>query len=610
MAGSGVLPALLAGVAAPAATTTHVTAQTTSAAAAAANATACWPGTCSPDLAVSFRPDTSDADSQSLHVRGAAAFAGVFGLLALVHLLQGGYYRWKPATVAVVGGLAATTGHVLQAVGSAAGVDWTLQPYFLVAAFVLLQLPPLCITLYVDLVLKQLAHTRFLPEYDNLTAPVKESGRDKPVWPSGSRWIAHWSILALLACAAAAQLVAITVLVYGGLSTIFAGHVGRVLLMVTDLVWAAGFAAQGFVVLLLLIAVTHVFASVPPARPGGQQERGVSGFVPALSLPPRRRMQLLWLLGSTYVVLALLMMRIVYKSVEIVEAVKVALTPHGKTALSSKSEQQMLFALVFEALPTCIALALLGVFHVGWALPLRDVQHVRSTGDVDGEREMGRGSRDLREVADAEAASFGISGLQPPTQSPAWIVAQQRAIIQRQRQQQRQQWQRQWQLHAETAAARQTMQSVSLPSSPALQALARSSLSASLPISLPRDSFVAERPSDDQEQAAAADQASGSRPARRLARLSRENFILFRFLNATLHFPSSDSGGWRARSRTANSGSRQSQQTPHGNTPKAGSQGSSSLLGDPFVGFDDVAVAGRHDYDRTSHETESARGSE
>ncbi|CAK7274691.1 hypothetical protein SEPCBS57363_006292 [Sporothrix epigloea] len=640
MAGAGVLPALVAKVAAPTATTTQVavraiatiqvlantisgTTTATTNTAATATAAACWPDRCLPNLAVSFSPNSTDGYSQLLYTRGGGAFAGVFGLLALLHLVQGSHYRWKPAAATITAGLAAMAGHILQAIASASDIELFLQPYLSAAAFVLLQLPPLCITLYTHLMLKRLAHTRFLPAYDNLTVPVEKRGRQDAIWPSNSRWIAHWSITALLACAAAAQVVAIPVLVYGGLSTIFVGHVGHVLLATADLLWAAGLATQGIVVLVLLAAVTHAFVTLPPARPGGQQERGIRGAVPALSLPPRRRVQLLWLLGSTYGVLALLIMRLVYRTVEIVTAVKVVLAPEGESTFSGKSDRQMLWALMFEALPMCLALTLLSAFHAGWALPLRDVQHLRPAGEGGGGRDVRNDGSCPREEAEAGEAS-GIGGLflrgpdqglmppnprvsrsdlQPPIQSPAWILIQQRAIIQRQRQQQRQQWQRQWQLHAETMAAWQATQSVSLPSSPVLGALAQSSLSASLPVSLPRESFVAERPNNKKDCPEAAantakNQVSDSRP-HRLARLSRDNFILFRFLNAAFQPPSSVSGGWRSQSRTTTSGSRWSRRTPHSNNDSAPSQGDQSLSDDPFVGFDEVAAAGRLDYDRS-----------
>ncbi|CAK7564856.1 MAG: hypothetical protein SEPTF4163_002759 [Sporothrix epigloea] len=640
MTRAGNLPALVAKAAAPAATTTQVAARAiasiqvlantisgtttaTSNTAATATATACWPERCSPNLAVYFSLYATDGYSHSLYARGGGTFAGVFGLLALLHLVQGSHYRWKPAALTVTGGLAAMAGHILQAIASANDIGSFLQSYFSAAAFVLLQLPPLCITLYTHLMLKRLAHTRFLPAYDNLSVPAGKSGRQEAIWPNNSRWIAHWSISALLACAAAAQVVAVPVLVYGSLSTIFLGHVGRVLMATTDLLWAAGLATQGIVVLVLLAAVTHAFVTLPPARPGGQQERGIRGAVPALSLPPRRRVQLLWLLGSTYGVLALLIMRLVYPTVEIVTAVKVVLAPEGESPFFNKSDRQMLWTLIFEALPMCLALTLLSAFHAGWALPLRDVQHLRPAGEGDGSRDARSGGRNPCEEADVGETS-GIGGLylqgsdqihmppnprflrsdlQPPIQSPAYILIQQRAIIQRQRQQQRQQWQRQWQLHAETMAARQAMQSVTLPSSPVLEALARSSLSASLPVSLPRESFVADRPSvgnacPEATANAAKNQVSDTRP-HRLARLSRDNFILFRFLNAAFQPPSSVSGRWRPQSRTTSPGSRWSRRTPHSNNDSAPSQGDPSPSDDPFVGFDEVAAAGRYDYDQS-----------
>ncbi|CAK7218132.1 hypothetical protein SBRCBS47491_003403 [Sporothrix bragantina] len=596
----------------------------------------CWPGTCSSDIAVSFGPFPDDDSSRFVSTWGGAAFAGAFGLLVLAHLVQGCHYRWKPATAAVSGGLAAMAGYILQATGSVSTVEPSIQPYLLAAAFVLLQLAPLCITLYAYLLLERLAHTRFLPAHDSLEEASENVGRrrQKKVWPSNGRWIAHWSVVALLACASAAQAVAVAFLVYGGLTTTYVGHV---LLVAADLVWAAGLAAQGLVVLILLTAVTQAFATLPPARPGGQQERGVSGAVPALSLPPRRRVQLLWLLCSTYGVLALLTMRLVYRTVEAV------LAAEGKGAVSI-TPKQVVYALVFEALPTCLALALLSAFHAGWALPLRDVHHLLPTGEgaagggggdsgtisrrgTDREDEAAGGVV-AAAAAGAAGEGGGLSGpnpniqapvpegtpleprgvrfgLPPPTLTPAQILIQQRAIIQRQRQQQRQQWQRQWQRHREEAAMGQAMQSVSLPSSPVVEALARSSLSASLTVSLPRESFVAERPDLEGAELAGggehADVGRGEdRAPRLLARLSRDNFILFRFLNAPSRSPSShggNGGGWRTRTRTTASGSRRSRRTPHSNSHSAPSHRSESLADDPFVGFDGVGTAGRYDYD-------------
>ncbi|CAK7212000.1 hypothetical protein SCUCBS95973_001314 [Sporothrix curviconia] len=647
----------------------HIAATSTAppTAATPSSAGTCWPGTCSPDIAVSFGPFRANNDdgsnSRVASTWGGAAFAGAFGLLALAHLIQGCRYRWKPAAAAVVGGLVAMAGYILQATGSALqATASSIQPYLLAAAFVLLQLAPLCITLYAYLLLERLAHTRFLPAHDSLQGEGEGEGegegrrrpRPKRVWPSNGRWIAHWPVVALLTCASAAQAVAVAFLVYGGLTTMYVGHA---LLVAADIVWAAGLAAQGVVILVLLAAVTQAFATLPPARPGGQQERGVSGAVPALSLPPRRRVQLLWLLGSTYGVLALLTMRLVFRTVQAV------LAAEGRdTAASVNKTKDVLYALVFEALPMCLALALLSVFHAGWALPLRDVQHLQpGSGEVGGggsgcggpeSRSISRRGTGREDGADGAAVMpvtgapegdgllrqapvphgtplepRGVRfGLPPPTLTPAQILIQQRAIIQRQRQQQRQQWRRQWQRHRETAARGQaSMQSVSLPSSPVVEALARSSLSASLTVSLPRESFVAERPDMDANDEGAADarDREGRAAPRLLARLSRDNFILFRFLNAPSRSPSSGGGGgsgsgsgWQAGTRMTASVSGQSRQsrrsrrsqqsrrtqesrwTPHSNRHSGPSQGDGDghVPDDLFAGFDGVGTAGRYDY--------------
>ena len=575
--------------------------------------------TCSPFIAVCFGPFVDDGSSSSQAARsasiwGGVAFAGASGLLALVHLVQGCHYRWKPAAAAVVGGLAAMAGYTLQVVGSTAHIASVVQPYPIAAAFVLIQLAQLCIVLYVHLLLVRLSYTRFLPAHDSLEAREsfgsKSTRRPDGIWPRNSRWVAHWPVVALLACAAAVQTVAVALLVYGGLTTPDAvvGH-AALLLVAADIMWATGLAAQGVVVLVLLTAVVQALVTLPPARPGGQQERGSFGAVPALSLPPRRRVNLLWLLSSTCGVLMLLIMRLVYR------AVGAVLAAEGKSgSASAGTARYVLYTLVFEALPTCLALALVSISHAGWALPLQDVQHLQSGDDVGQETRSIRRRRTDNEEEAAEAATAegcgadnggfaysnlamqapvpagtpleprGVrSGLPQPVLTPAQILIQQRAIIQRQRQQQRQYWQRQWQRHREMAAVRQAAPSVSLPSSPAVEALARSSLSASLPVPLPQESTMAER-----QDLVADVGADTGRPPRLPARLSRDNFILLRFLNAPCRSLSSSGGGsgdgWRVRTRTTVSGS-----------------GRSRLADDPFAGFDGVGAAER--YDRESCET-------
>ncbi|CAK7206696.1 hypothetical protein SEUCBS139899_009500 [Sporothrix eucalyptigena] len=554
----------------------------------------CYPGPCSPYMAVSFGPFADDDNSRFVATWGAAAFAGAFGLLALAHLVQGACYRWKPAAAAVVGGLATLAGYTLQATVAQQSMD--IQPYLLAASFVLLQIAPLCITLYAYLVLTKLAHTRFLPAHDSLPP----SG--KPVWPSNGRWLSHWSVVAILACASAAQAVAVAFLVYCGLTTLSVDHA---LLVAADLVWTAGLAGQEVVVLVLLAAVTQAFATLPPARPGGQQERAASGAVPTLSLPPRRRVQLIWLLGTTYGVLAMVTMRLVYRIVVAVRASEGHPLP--------SEERVQVYALVLEAAPTCLALALLSVCHAGWALPVNEPSHLRPESEP-GNGGPSRRTTDRDEEAvvvagdECEEVSVpqprGVHFNPPAALTPAQILVQQRAIIQRQRQQQRQQWQRQWQMHRQRAPESDIQ-------SPVVEALARSSLSASLSVSLPRESFAMDRPDVINAEGNAESVDNSTHQRTRLGRLSMDNFILFRFLNAPSRSASSGrpSRGMTTSTRSRQSGwsgrSGRSRRTPHSHSTP--SQGGDSAADDPFAGFDYTFEGERHDNNHGDNDADSRR---
>lgn len=566
-------------------------------------------------MAVSFGPFPTTGNSRFVSEWGGAVFAGAFGLVTILHLVQGCYYRlWKVATAAIAGGLAAFAGYTLQAAashqtGDPSRGDDNVQPYLLASAFVLLQIAPLCITLVPYLTLNRLARTRFVPAHDSLPDNVR-----KP-WPSNGRWVAAWPVWVLLVVAVAAQAAAVAFLVYCGLATSTWG-IPRALMVAADLVWAGGLAAQGVVVLVLLAAVTHAYATLPPARPGGQQERSEAGTVRP-SLPPRRRRQLVWLLGTTYGVLALVVMRVVYRTVVAVMA------SEGKSTSSTQSASSIQrYALVLDALPTFLALTLLCACHAGWALPATDARHPapgsggggsdRPEADADednmdveaermdalhdldsplerrgvyfGQALPGRGEQ-ARQAGQADAEGGHLSTEQ--------VLLQQRAALQRHYRL------RQRQLHRARARTRPGPRH---PPPPVVEALARFSLSASLSVSLPRESFVSsgERPPRPPAPGEL-DEVAGGAPQRLLARLSMDNFILFRFLNT----PSRSTSGRRTIPRSARSGA--PSRAPSQSQPSQSHGGSHSHADgdDPFAGFDDVAQAGlqneeemdnRHDY--------------
>lgn len=580
------------------------------------NDASCWPGPCSPYMAVSFAPFPTTGDARFTSEWGGAVFAGIFGILTILHLVQGCYYRlWKVATAAVAGGLTAFAGYTLQAAGSHQRGDPSdidnVQPYLLATAFILLQIAPLCITLVPYATLNRLARTRFVPAHDSLSETVTRP------WPSNGRWVAAWPVWVLLVVAAAAQAAAVAFLVYCGLTTSSAYDVPQALLVAADLVWAGGLAAQGCVVLILLAAVTHAYATLPPARPGGQQERDEAGTVRP-SLPPRRRRQLIWLLITTYGVLALLVMRIVYRTVEAVMAAEgkstASITTNSKPTAVSSADWIALYALVLDALPTALALLLLCACHAGWALPATEARHraSQSGGRSGGSNTPTSGLGDDDAAADerldalhdlesspvdggrgyfgqpspAEAAAAATAAREDGQLSTEQVLLQQRAALQQHyRQRQRQQHRRQGQFRPRH------------PPPPVVEALARFSLSASLSVSLPRESFVGgeRRPPAPGEL----DEAAGGAPQRLLARLSMDNFILFRFLNTPSRSTSGRSGGEArtipqsvrsAISRATSRATSQNQSQSHGVNR---SHGTGSGDGDdPFAGFDDVGHAG------------------
>ncbi|KAL1888107.1 hypothetical protein Sste5346_009794 [Sporothrix stenoceras] len=554
-------------------------------------------------MAVSFGPFPTIGDSRFTSEWGGAAFAGIFGLLTILHLVQGCYYRlWKVATAAVAGGLAASAGYILQAAGSRQRGDPSdtdnVQPYLLATAFILLQIAPLCITLVPYATLNRLARTRFVPAHDSLPDDMRRP------WPSNGRWIAAWPVWVLLVIAAAAQAAAVAFLVYCGLTTSSAYDIPRALLVAAGLVWAGGLAAQGVAVLILLAAVTHAYATLPPARPGGQQERDEAGTVRP-SLPPRRRRKIVWLLMTTYGVLALLVMRIVYRTVEAVMAAEgkstASIGVDAKTAASSAS-RSTLYALVLDGLPTALALLLLCACHAGWALPATEARHSSSQG---GGRSGGSNTPTSGGDDDADERMDALHDLESPVEgrgyfgqpSPAeaaeggqelsteQVLLQQRAALQRHyRQRQRQQH-------------RQSQFRPRHPPPPVVEALARFSLSASLSVSLPRESFVGgERPARIPAPGEP-DEAAGGAPQRLLARLSMDNFILFRFLNTPSRSTSARSGGARTIPQSVRSAISRATSQSHGggggSQSRSQSHGTGTNYGDdPFAGFDDVAQAG------------------
>ncbi|KJR80235.1 uncharacterized protein SPSK_05039 [Sporothrix schenckii 1099-18] len=604
----------------PTATTPSRTAHPTSVATTTAMSSTCWPGPCSPYMAVSFAPFPEQGNSRFISEWGGAAFAAAFGVLAIVHLVQGCYYRlWKVATAAVAGGVAALTGYTLQAVASSAAVDGNvdLQPYLLAAAFVLLQIAPLCITLVPFATLNRLARTRFLPAHDSLSEAVRRP------WPANGRWVAAWPVWVLFMVAAGAQAVAVAFLVYCGLTASSTYRIAQTFLMVADLVWTGGLAGQGIVVLMLLAAATQAYATLPPARQGGRQERDETGTVRP-SLPPQRRRQIIWLLGTTYGVLALVTMRVVYRTVEAVEAAKgrsvqslsPSTLPMQKEAASAS--RNALYALVLDALPTVLAFFLLCACHAGWALPADDARHrasqrgsVHSGGrgsgsnspadagvGVGGVGDGGGDNEDMDERRDAlhdlhdmgspgeggreyfgQSAVPGVAGA-VGHMSTEHVLLQQRAALQRHyRQQQRQQ---------HVFRPRHSPPAV-------VEALARSSLSASLSVSLPRESFGGGARPALPHAPGELHEPTGGAPRRLLARISTENFILFRFLNSPSRSTSGRSGPWAIPwgARSAASRAASQSQSHSRSQNQSQSHGGSRVDGDdPFAGFDDVAHAG------------------